>query len=106
MTKFYSIILLFTLIFLQPSSLCNAQTYNGSVVLTSQAEVDSFGALGYSRIAGHLKIGPDTLYANVTSNITNLTSLISLHSIDSSLLIESNLSLTSLSGLDSIFTHW
>lgn len=99
MTKFYSIILLLTLTCLQSSFLCKAQTYNGSVSLINQAEVDSFGALGYSNITGNLSIGPDGV---VQSDINSLTPLLSLRSIDSSLTIQNNTPLLNLNGLDSI----
>ena len=71
-----------------------AQIYNGNVVLTTQGEVDDFGANSYSVINGNLTIQGD--------NITDLTSLNALNQINDDLTIRSNSSLLSLSGLDNV----
>lgn len=104
MKKFYSKLILILLISLQ--SLFNygySQTHHGDVFLQSQAEVDSFGAMGYSHIAGKLYIGDTNFFSsNTISNITNITALENLQRVDSTLMIFGNYSLLSLEGLDSL----
>ncbi|MEO9893369.1 MAG: hypothetical protein ABJF52_12650, partial [Aurantibacter sp.] len=75
-------------------------TYNGSAVLTSQAEVNLFGsqggALGFNKITENLIIYNST-------DITDLSPLSSLTSVGG-LVIENNTALTNLNGLQNITT--
>ena len=71
----------------------------GDVVLTTQAEVDAFGATGCDEISGLLEIN-DTVSADP---ITDLSPLSKVKHIGSSMTIIST-SLTNLSGLDNLKT--
>jgi hypothetical protein len=75
-------------------------TYEGDVILLTQAEVDAFGAFGYGTINGDLSIGQ--LYT--TSDITDLSPLIQLQEVTGSLSITYLESLTSLNGLSNVHT--
>lgn len=72
---------------------CLAQTYTGNINITTQAEVDSIGGLGYTTIDGSIEI--------MNGNITDLTPFSDLTSLDS-LTIQGNSLLTSLDGLQNI----
>ncbi len=89
-------------------NICDSGTYTGVVVLLTQKEVDSFGALCYSKIDGYLRIGQRW----IGSDITDLTPLSNLNEIyttknvpqswnNGTLEIETN-SLTSLYGLHNL----
>ncbi len=67
--------------------------YTGNVTLTTQQEVDDFGAKGYTRITGNLAISGTTI-----ANIDALSSLTSVRYID----IRNNTILTNLNGLSNI----
>jgi len=73
-------------------------TFVGGVTLTSQEEVDAFGLLGYEVINGGLVIG----VASGASNIVNINSLSSLHTINGALNIKYNPNLTNLNGIENI----
>ena len=73
--------------------------YEGNATLTTQQEVDDFGANNYSEITGNLLIGGD--YANLT-DITNLSSLNSITSVGGYLAIIYNPNLLNLDVLNSI----
>ncbi|MBT8303185.1 MAG: hypothetical protein KJP09_01855 [Bacteroidia bacterium] len=77
---------------------CDNGTFVGSVTLTTQQEVNDFGALCHTGINGNLRIG-DT---DVFSDITDLTPLINLALISGSLTIFGNEELQDLSGLDDL----
>ena len=78
-----------------------AQCPAGDVILTSQAEVDAFVVTypNCTEISGDLQIG---LTTSGVSDITSLTGLNALASIDGMLLIRSNLVLPSLTGLEGL----
>lgn len=71
--------------------------YNGNVTLTSQKEVDDFGANNYTQINGWLKI--DQPFSG--STIVDLSPLSSLSRVTNSLYIET-ISVNNLSGLENI----
>jgi hypothetical protein len=58
------------------SSAAIAQTYDGNLSLTSQTQVDTFGAFGYSEVTGSLTIRG--------TNIVNLDPLSGLTTVRSS----------------------
>jgi hypothetical protein len=70
--------------------------YNGDLTLSSQAEVDAFY---FTEITGNLTIGGDY---NISSDITNLTQLSSLISVGGNLDIFKNDFLTNLGGLENL----
>lgn len=75
-----------------------ANIYTGDVILTSQEEVNDFGAQNYDEIDGNLRI---------SSNDNVLTSLIPLNTltaISGDFLVENNNNLTTLEGLNNIIT--
>jgi hypothetical protein len=72
----------------------NAQTYNGQLILTSQAEVDAFN---YTEVTGNL-----TINDNVNGDITNLNGLSELTTVGGVLAIYENTTLTNLDGLSSL----
>ena len=86
------IILPALLIFL--SSNLNAQTYNGDLTLTSQAQVDAFN---YTSVTGNL-----TIQESVAGNITNLNGLSELVSVGGYLLIFNNSALGNIAGLSNL----
>ena len=107
MKNFYSSIILIILISIQSTYFSSAQTFQGDVYLHYQSDVDTFAANGYTRINGKLVIGDTLNFSNVntnTSNITDLSALITLNTIDSSLIIKGAHDLLTLNGLDSL-TH-
>jgi hypothetical protein len=73
--------------------------YYGNVLLTTQQEVTDFGLQNYTQINGNLKI-----VGQNTSEITSLAPLISLNTINGDFEIRSNLSLTTLNGLNNLQT--
>ncbi|XMO85736.1 T9SS type A sorting domain-containing protein [Algibacter sp. AS12] len=75
-----------------------ATVYAGSIILTSQAEVDAF-SITQPNITGSLVITEAT-----PNNITNLNTLTSINTIGGEVFIQSNDALTSLSGLDNLTT--
>lgn len=99
MKKIYSFLLLFVLLGFQCHFTSFGQTYTGNVEVFTQAEVDSFGALGYTRIDGSIRIGNP--YEFQPNDITNLQPLLGLSVVDTGLFI-SNCSILNLNGLDSI----
>ncbi|HLF53149.1 hypothetical protein [Flavobacterium sp.] len=75
---------------------CN---YHGNVVLTTQAEVNSFASFGYCRIIdGHLIIGNSTS----ESNIGSLSGLSTITKLNGNVIIINNPLLTTLQGLHNI----
>jgi hypothetical protein len=72
--------------------------YNGDLTLSTQADVNDFGAFGYTIINGSLKIGGE--YMN-PSNITDLTPLLALEEVNN-LNIRYNENLPNLEGLNNI----
>lgn len=70
-----------------------AQTYTGNINMTTQAEVDSIGGLGYTTIDGSIEI--------MNGNITDLTPFSDLTTLDS-LTIQGNSMLISLDGLQNL----
>ena len=106
---------LFLVLFLSIPSF--AQTYVGNATLDTQAEVDSFGASGYTKINGHLTIqnttvndlSPLSTINEVLGTVTiknndSLPNLVGLHNISSviDLYILNNNMLTSLDGLNEL----
>lgn len=79
-------------------SVSHAQTFTGDVTLTTQAEVDAFGANGYQAFEGILNIEESS-----PGNITSLEPLLSLNFV-ANLGINKNSALTSLNGLNNITT--
>ncbi|MEJ6791383.1 MAG: hypothetical protein QNK89_01220 [Lacinutrix sp.] len=75
--------------------------FNGNVVLSSQAQVDDFAHENYNIIDGDLLIGFQAS-STQTSNITDLSELISITSIDGSLNISNNPILPNLEDLNSL----
>ena len=71
----------------------------GDVVLESQAEVDAFTSNNYSEINGSLRISAPNL--NGPSNITDLSGLSTIQSINGDLEIFSN-AMTSLNGFENV----
>lgn len=78
----------------------NAQVYNGNVFLNTQAEVDSFGTLGYQEITDNLIIGTSR-YSKDSTDILSLNALYPLTKVKS-LEIRNNPYLTSFQGLELI----
>jgi len=74
----------------------NGSLYDGNVNLSTQQEVDDFGANGYTVINGSLSIG-----TNVNNNISDISSLNTILSVSDGLWI-SNTQLSSLMGLSSL----
>jgi len=86
---------------------CDNGTFIGVVKLETQAEIDEFGALCYTKIDGTLVIGPNE---GVTSDISDLTPLSNLNEVLISqsdigtgfILIMNTINLSNLMGLNSI----
>ena len=91
MKAFISLLLIFSF-----STLSIGQTYVGDVLLNTQAKVDSFGALGYDKINGHLRI--------TDTDITDISSLEELTEINGNFTILNSTNLPSLNGLHNINT--
>ncbi|MBT8303186.1 MAG: hypothetical protein KJP09_01860 [Bacteroidia bacterium] len=81
---------------------CDNGTYEGNVVLTTQQEIDDFGAMCYSRINGSLTIG--IVEYNVESNISSLEGLSSLVAVVGGLTLTQMPDLPNLSGLHNLNT--
>ncbi len=78
--------------------------FYGDITLSSQEAIDAFGALGTVEIIGNLVLGLDvgeSEFAAGQINLTSLNSLLGLKKITGSLIVIST-NLTSLSGLDSL----
>lgn len=91
MKQISSFLLLISTLFFSVLSVSIAQVINGDVTLSSQAEINSF--VGTS-INGNFTIDG--------ADITDLTPLLTLVSIESSLFIQTNTALTNLDGLSGI----
>ena len=72
--------------------------YNGDVTLSSQSEVNDFGALNFNVINGDILIGDYF----TSSDISNLAPLNSLESVSGNLTVVNSPNLTSLNGLSNI----
>nr|WP_299338186.1 hypothetical protein [Allomuricauda sp.] len=81
-------------------------TFIGDVVLSSQEEIEEFGANGFTEIEGSLFIGNSDISASScvgeATNISNLTSLSSLQRISIALTIANNSRLGSIDGFESL----
>ncbi len=75
-----------------------AKVFEGDVVLTSQQEVEDFGAENYTGVNGNLTIRDD----NNPSTITDLTPLNTIINISESLTIENNNQLTRTDGFSQL----
>lgn len=95
----FLLIILFSFFSQKISAQCG-EVHEGHVILTTQAEVNSFGAEGYCRVNGNLRIGS---FATSTS-ITSLQPLNDLVIVDGSLDIRSNHNLISFNGLEQLDT--
>lgn len=82
---------------------CDNGTFVGDVFLSTQQEVDDFGALCYSKIDGDLKLGHESTFSNL-NDIHDLTSLRSLKEVTGRFDIFHTENLQSLSGLDGLKT--
>jgi len=78
---------------------CDNGTFEGSVILRTQQEVDDFGALCYSKIEGSLVIQEN----NMSEQIIDLSALESLREVSDELFIGSGHFLT-LKGLENLHT--
>lgn len=106
MKNFYLKLSLFTLVFVQ-SIIGIAQTYVGDVTLNTQAEVDAFGANGYTEVTGELFIGVlgDIINLDsISSDIVDLSSLNTLTTVGGQMSIYNNQNLTTLTGLENLTT--
>ncbi|MBC8757290.1 T9SS type A sorting domain-containing protein [Kordia sp. YSTF-M3] len=79
--------------------------FDGDALLTSQQEINDFGAMGYSKVNGSLRIVPQV--AGTSTDINDLSPLSSLHTIgiesENDLFeITDNDNLTSLQGLQNV----
>lgn len=79
--------------------------FDGDVVLSSQQEVNDFGAMGYSKVNGSLHIIPQN--GTTTTDITDLSPLSSIHTIGISnqsdtFELRGHDNLTSLTGLENL----
>ncbi|NKI32209.1 fibronectin type III domain-containing protein [Croceivirga thetidis] len=71
--------------------------FDGDVILTSQQQVDDFGAEGYTEITGNLEI-----LDGVPADLTNLLALNGLKTIGGDIRIGSNRILMNLNGLETL----
>ena len=85
---------IFTILFIAFSFVSFAQTYNGNLVLTSQAQVDTFR---YKKISGNLTIKG--------LSINNIDSLYKLDTISNGWITIDSTNLTNLYGLRNIKTN-
>ncbi|QHI35705.1 hypothetical protein IMCC3317_10520 [Kordia antarctica] len=79
--------------------------YNGDVTLLTQADVANFGALSFTTIAGDLNIGQGAIYSNQTytlTDITDLSPLATVTTVEGSLRITGNENLQSIQDLNNI----
>ncbi|HDZ05881.1 hypothetical protein LCGC14_0122790 [marine sediment metagenome] len=72
--------------------------FNGDIVLSSQQEVDDFGAASYTQVIGNLTV-QDT---NTPSSIINLNPLATIVLIEGSLIIKENLLLKDITGFNAL----
>ena len=80
----------------------NLNIYEGDVFLTTQQEVDDFGANNYNVVNGLMRIESDV---NSNDKINDLTSLSSLERVNQTLFIVGN-ELTNLNGLNNLVEVW
>lgn len=82
------------------SKINKVKVYDGLINLKTQAEVDAFGAEGYTHLSSTLNIG---LYVTGGySDIDDLSSLNSIISVGKNIIVGSNPNLQNLNGLDNI----
>ncbi|WP_370392246.1 hypothetical protein [uncultured Winogradskyella sp.] len=74
-------------------------TFNADIILSTQNDVNEFGALQFNTINGNITIGTNN--SNLT-DITDLSPLSTINAIDGNLRISNNPNLTSLEGLSSL----
>jgi hypothetical protein len=74
--------------------------YEGNVTLTTQQEVEDFGAKRYSEIHGFLQIGVN----NIENDISNLSALSDLINITNRLYVYNCNNLTNLNGLNNLLS--
>ncbi|SDS53616.1 hypothetical protein SAMN05192545_1573 [Maribacter dokdonensis] len=75
-----------------------AKIFNGDLILTSQQEVDEFGAVGYTQVSGNITVQD----INSPSSIENLSPLSTISLIKGSLIIKENLYLHEITGFDAL----
>lgn len=75
-----------------------AKTFNGDIILTTQQEVDDFGAEGYTQVLGNLTVQD----VNSPSSIKDLNPLMTIVLIDGSLTIKENLLLKEIRGFTAL----
>jgi len=106
MKQFTLLMCVFSLCFGTFLDLCAQTVFNGDALLTSQQEVDNFGANGFTEITGRLII------QSTTDQITDLSPLSTLERLatsspvtgfDDALTIRDNNELLSLAGLNALF---
>jgi len=93
MQQIYALIVFFAI-----TILClplHAQTYEGSVQLSSQDEIDAFGAEGYKVIIGDVLIG-ETSTTNLISDVSPLESIEEIRQAD----VNDNLQIRKLTGIN------
>ncbi|NQY05430.1 MAG: hypothetical protein HRT68_04280 [Flavobacteriaceae bacterium] len=78
---------------------CNGGAFSGNTTLTTQQEVNDFGAQCYTSVTGNFSINQDPITADP---ITSLTPLVNLVTITGSILIYDNPDLSSLAGLSNL----
>ncbi|NQY06701.1 MAG: hypothetical protein HRT68_11080 [Flavobacteriaceae bacterium] len=78
----------------------NSSIHFGDLVLETQDQVNNFGNIGYERVVGNLTIGYDI--SADTSNITDLSPILSLIEVNGNLKVRNNPSLNSLNGLNNL----
>ncbi|WP_223033527.1 hypothetical protein [Hanstruepera marina] len=79
------------------------KVFEGDVVLSSQSEVDDFGTNGYNVIDGFLFIGVnDPNSPDQVTNISDLSSLLSISSVQYGVTVYNNPQLNNLDGLNSL----
>lgn len=81
---------------------CDNGTFVGDVLLSTQQEVDEFGAMCYTRIEGTLGIGAEIIANYEPTDISDLTALRSIKQIEGGLQISGNPLLTDLNGLENL----
>jgi hypothetical protein len=87
-------------LFIPEDNIGNGNVFVGSIQLTSQQEVDDFGASNYAEVTGLLSIGVSPNQGSI-SDIIDLTPLSSLNKVQT-LSIQYNPNLVSLDGLNNI----
>ncbi len=91
-----NILYVVSLFFVFFNTSAKAQTYTGDVKLTSQAEINTFGANNFTSISGNLII------QDISGDITDLTPLSSITSVGGSFDVAEHSLLTNLNGLNNI----